>query len=80
MKPTRSYYVRNGMVEVTVTPPREMGVQASKVTLTPDQFQRFLKWLDTGGQIQDALPDLSADDREILLSGIEPGEFDRSFA
>jgi hypothetical protein len=80
MKPTRTYYVRNAMVEVTVTPPPESGFRPSKVTLTPDQFRRFEKWLETGGQIQTALPDLSADDREILLSGIGPNEFDRSFA
>ncbi len=30
----------------------------------------------TGSCVQDAFPDLSADDREFLISGIGPGEFE----
>jgi hypothetical protein len=30
----------------------------------------------TGSYIQDAFPNLSADDREFLISGIGPGEFE----
>lgn len=31
---------------------------------------------NTGVWIQDAFPDLSADEREFLISGIGPGQFD----
>jgi hypothetical protein len=79
MKPTRTYFVRNGMVEVTVTPPPETGFKPSTVKLTPEQFDRLATWLNTGGQIQNVFPDLSADDREILLSGIGPEQWDRAF-
>jgi hypothetical protein len=79
MKPTRSYHVRGNTIEVTVTPPAITGFHASKVTLTADQYRRFQSWLEHGGRIQDALPELSADDREILLSGIGPDEWEKTF-
>ena len=35
-------------------------------------------WLG-GGLIQDAFPNLSADDREFIMTGITPDEWDETF-
>lgn len=37
-------------------------------------------WLHNAGNIQDLLPELSANDRELLISGIYKDCFDRMFA
>lgn len=43
-----------------------------EIAMTPEQYQRYRY----GGEyIQDILPDLSADDREFLISGITPEEW-----
>jgi hypothetical protein len=63
-----------GRVRVTVTPPEWSGFTESvSVELNADQYTRYVKWdEDPRLKIQDALPELSADDREILMSGIGP--------
>lgn len=55
------------------------GFKPAEITLTADQFQRFDSWRkgDKRAMIQDALPELSKDQREILLSGIGPEEWSR---
>ena len=35
-------------------------------------------WLD-GAMVQNAIPNLSADDREFILSGITPEEWEQAF-
>jgi hypothetical protein len=61
---------------VTVTPPEWSEFKASAVTLTNDQYTRYLDWNGGGKLIQDCLPDLSPSQREILMSGIGDEEFD----
>lgn len=72
----------DGHVLITVTPPTWSGFKCgASVVLSPDQYRRYQSWLiGRGGMIQDALWDLSNDDREILLSGINPVDFNKSFA
>lgn len=36
-------------------------------------------WLRREASIQDAMPNLSPDDREFLMTGITPDEWDRMF-
>lgn len=45
------------------------------VILSADQFSRFNEWLEGGGIIQDLLPELSGDDREKLMSGLDAESF-----
>jgi hypothetical protein len=59
---------------ITVTPPTATKLKARSVTLNADQWLRYQAWLG-GRLIQDALPDLSDDDREILITGIGPEDF-----
>lgn len=67
----------DGLWEITVTPPEWTGFSPSTIKLTDDQHERYLNWWQTGGLIQDWFPDLNSNEREILLSGIGNGEFDR---
>lgn len=68
----------NGNWKVTVTPPSWSGFSASSLELTPDQYRRVGLW-NRGALIQDALPDLTAAQREILKTGIGPAEWDAAF-
>lgn len=64
---------------VKVTPPNFSGFSASTLTLSHDQYCRYLEWRDNGRLIQDCLPELSAAQREILMTGIGPEEFKACF-
>jgi hypothetical protein len=57
---------------ITVTPPEWTGIKKSKsVTLTRNQFERYREWaLNNTDLIQDVFPDLTPDQREILMTGM----------
>lgn len=42
------------------------------VYLTKEQSFRYRKYLDGKGHMQDLLPDLTAENRELLITGICP--------
>src|SRR5215471_12864312 len=66
------YYSKaTGHYLIKVTSPM---FRPSQVVLTSDQYLRFKAWLNGSKLIQEALPDLSADDREILMTGCGPKE------
>lgn len=65
----------SGNFMITVTPPTFMNMKANSVILTPDQHRRFTSWLKGESLMQDALPDLSPADREILITGIGDEDF-----
>lgn len=72
---------KDGYWLVAVTPPVWSGFDStSTITLSADQYRRYTQWLETGSMIQDALPELSPSQREILLSGIGPAAWDEKFA
>lgn len=50
-------------------------IHEREIDVTPEQLQR---WRD-GALIQDAMPHLSDDDREYLISGATPEEWNRAF-
>jgi hypothetical protein len=62
-----------GTVVVTITCP--FCDQQSKVTADTEGFQRWM----AGELIQNALPDLSVNDRELLMSGAHSTCFDEAF-
>jgi hypothetical protein len=81
MKPTRKAEMQDdGTWKITVTPPAWSGFNASTVVLTQDQYNRYLEWQSGASVIQACLRDLSADVREILLSGISPTDWNAAFA
>jgi hypothetical protein len=55
-----------------------MDVQQN-ILLTTDQINRLRQWLQGEGLIQELLNDLSADQRETLLTGIGPGRWNEMF-
>ena len=53
------------------------GIMSTRnIDVTPEQLS---KWESGAGLIQNVLPHLSADDREFLMSGITPEEWDAAF-
>jgi hypothetical protein len=42
-------------------------------------LEQYSKW-QAGAMIQDAMPHLSADDREFVMTGITPEEWDSMFS
>jgi hypothetical protein len=53
-----------------------MGDITDKI-VTADELGTIVRWYNGEGHIQDALPHWSVDDRELLISGIPPGEFEK---
>lgn len=51
-----------------------------EISLSPDQFDAAWDKYQKGTMIQDAFPTLSADEREFLLTGITPEEWDELFS
>ena len=65
---------------VTVIPPAFAHAgPGTCVSLTADQYARYLLWRERSILIQDALPELSNADREILMTGIGPEMFDAMY-
>ena len=60
----------NGNFLIRVTPPAWTGITEGKcIELTPDQYSRYDEWMKTGMLIQDAFPELTGAEREILITG-----------
>lgn len=73
--PKREIFTVPGGVVVKVTAPAFMGTPSVGVYLTSDQYKRYKKWR-AGAMIQHALPELSRDDREALMSGLSGDAWD----
>jgi hypothetical protein len=74
--PAYSWREHGDKMLITVVPPEwaKMGNGAS-IELTADQFKRFLEWRKGEAIMEVALPELSLDQREILISGIGPDDW-----
>lgn len=67
--PTRIVSAREGSYIVSVTPPAWVGGETKIVRLdTPEKIAGYRAW-ENGVLIQDALPMLTPDEREILMNG-----------
>lgn len=72
--PTRKAQVNeDGGWTVFVTPPSwvQDSPKTAEIKLTQDQYKRYLLWLNTDVLIQRALPDVSIEDRELLMHGLD---------
>lgn len=67
--------IAGGRWAVTVTPPAVVGGRGRTVVLTGDQYARYLQWRARTMLLQDALPELSASEREALMTGLTDAEF-----
>ena len=63
---------------VFVQAPAFMGTPEVAVELTEDQFFRYRKWRNGSLMIQDALPELSVDEREKLMTGLDDANFKKA--
>jgi hypothetical protein len=45
----------------------------------PEVYSRYLQWKEGQGLIQEMLPELNADEREFLITGMLPEEWDELF-
>jgi hypothetical protein len=78
MEPTRRVERSPSGYVVYVQPPLWMELPEVSVFLTPEQYERYMKWLiNSQDMIQNLLPDLSDDEREMLISGIGSEDFQR---
>ena len=79
MGPTRELIKnKDGTYTLKVSPPAWAGFEPgyfSEITLNADQVNRYYDWKNSQILIQDAFPDLNADEREIILSGISDDKF-----
>lgn len=66
----------DGKFELLVEPPAWTGFKSSKLILTEQQKKKLIGWLEHGGLIQEIFPELSSSDREIIVSGVNPKEWD----
>jgi len=73
--PRRREEQRDQFWIVYVQPPAMFGLPEQSIYLSPDQYQRYKLWRDGSLMIQEALPDLSPEQREILLSGLGDADF-----
>lgn len=63
-----------------VSPPPGLGFKPSELKMTEDQTRRFLEWASSRNNlIQNVFPELSAEDREIILTGINPEDWKKAF-
>jgi len=75
--PTRTIErIDNDKWRVTVTPPAVVGGAGGHLDLTRDQMARYLQWQAGQLLIQDALPELTDSEREMLMTGLNDAEFD----
>lgn len=68
----------DGSYTIHITPQPAMSKVQKTLRLSERQYLGYLAW-ENGQLIQDALPDLTADQRELLLTGLDAKEFNAIF-
>ena len=59
-----------GAIELEVAPIPQSGAPPQTIVVSVDQFIQVLRWLDGRGAIQDMLPDMTPEWREIVQTGL----------
>lgn len=67
------------MIKFSNTSPFSGEENTMELPLTQEEFDAAHKRWQEGTMIQDAFPTLNADQREFILTGITPGEWDDAF-
>jgi len=62
-------------VIVGVQPPKWMEIPEAQITLSTEQYHRYIRWLAYGGLVQEVFPELTPDEREILQTGLTEKDF-----
>ena len=67
--------LRSLQMKITKTSPFTNTTNVMDINITQEQY---LAWLD-GTLIQNAMPNISADEREFIMTGITPSEWEENF-
>jgi hypothetical protein len=67
------------MIKVTRTSPFSGQTNTMSFDMTDDEFTARVARYQDGALIQDAFDNLNADEREFLMTGITPAEWDAAF-
>ena len=68
----------DGFYRVFVTPPDFLDLPTQSVILNEAQYRLYLAWLSGDVYVQE-IEGLSASEREVLVTGIGPDEWDEMF-
>lgn len=77
VKHTVKYMPLREVYQISVVDP--ISEKVHTLDLSQDQYDRYKVWMNNDALIQDALPELSDDERELLMTGIGPDEWDETF-
>lgn len=69
----------NGSWLIRIIPPAWTGFKGTTITLTAGQYEGYRKWVDHELYLHEAIPALTPDEREKLMTGITPGEWQKTF-
>jgi hypothetical protein len=67
------------MITITKTSPITGKVNAMELNISVGHYEQSLQDWENGALIQNAFPTLSADEREFLMTGITPEEWQAAF-
>jgi hypothetical protein len=74
-RPTFYAVEAKGLYEIEIYPPPVYpNAQAKMIRISRDYYKRFLSYLDGELAIEEAFPDFSEDQRELISSGLFPDE------
>jgi hypothetical protein len=76
LRPTYEVRHEGETFVVTVTPPAMFNLPPREIAFPAEQTARFIEWYEGRVSIQDAFPNLSASQRETLLTGLSDEDFD----
>lgn len=66
-------------ITLEITSDKVFGGQSHTMKVSYDQYLRIATWYNGSGNIQDLLPEMSADQRELLMTGIDAKQWSSIF-
>lgn len=67
------------MITVKKVSPVSGKINEMELPLTESEYQKGVRLRESGELIQNAFPTLNADQREFLITGMSPQEWDKTF-
>lgn len=69
----------DGCYAIVVVPPKWTGFHGATIKLTPLQYEGYIRWMHGDLYLHEAIPSLTPEQREILMTGITPSEWNATF-
>jgi hypothetical protein len=67
------------LVPIVRTSQYSGNINTMMIDMTEDMIARYVRWSNGEGVIQNLLPELSDNEREFILTGITPEEWEQMF-